>query len=127
VPLTVLIYNQMVVDLDDDEQADQIFHALADATRRDILLVTLDGEHNVSALARRYPMSFAAVQKHVAVLEDAGLVTKQRHGRQQLVRGNVATIRQAHRLLAQLEAVWRGRIDRIGEILADERNGGTTP
>jgi DNA-binding transcriptional ArsR family regulator len=126
VPLTVLTYNQMVVDLD-DEQADQVFHALADATRRDILLATLDGEHNVSALARRYPMSFAAVQKHVAVLEDAGLVTKQRHGRQQLVRGNVATIRQAHRLLAQLEAVWRGRIDRIGEILADERNGGTTP
>ena len=126
-PLTVLTYNQMVVDLDDDEQADQVFHALADATRRDILLATLDGEHNVSALARRYPMSFAAVQKHVAVLEDAGLVTKQRHGRQQLVRGNVATIRQAHRLLAQLEAVWRGRIDRIGEILADERNGGTTP
>jgi DNA-binding transcriptional ArsR family regulator len=127
VPLTVLTYNQMVVDLDDDEKADQVFHALADATRRDILLATLDGEHNVSALARRYPMSFAAVQKHVAVLEDAGLVTKQRHGRQQLVRGNVATIRQAHRLLEQLEAVWRGRIDQIGEILADERNGGTTP
>ena len=126
-PLTVLTYNQMVVDLDDDEQADQVFHALADATRRDILLATLDGEHNVSALARRYPMSFAAVQKHVAVLEDAGLVTKQRHGRQQLVRGNVATIRQAHRLLEQLEAVWRGRIDQIGEILADEHNGGTTP
>jgi DNA-binding transcriptional ArsR family regulator len=127
VPLTVLTYNQMVVDLDDDEQADQVFHALADATRRDILLATLDGEHNVSALARRYPMSFAAVQKHVAVLEDAGLVTKQRHGRQQLVRGNVATIRQANRLLEQLEAVWRGRIDQIGEILADEHNGGTTP
>ena len=123
-PLTVLTYNQMVVDLDDDEQADQVFHALADATRRDILLATLDGEHNVSALARRYPMSFAAVQKHVAVLEDAGLVTKQRHGRQQLVRGNVATIRQAHRLLAQLEAVWRGRIDRIGEILAEDHHGG---
>jgi len=123
----VLTYNQMVVDIDDDEQADQVFHALADATRRDILLATLDGEHNVSALARRYPMSFAAVQKHVAVLEDAGLVTKQRHGRQQLVRGNVATIRQANRLLEQLEAVWRGRIDQIGEILADEHNGGTTP
>jgi len=123
----VLTYNQMVVDLDDDEQADRVFHALADATRRDILLATLDGEHNVSALARRYPMSFAAVQKHVAVLEDAGLVTKQRNGRQQLVRGDVATIRQAQRLLEQLEAVWRGRIDQIGEILADERNGGRTP
>jgi DNA-binding transcriptional ArsR family regulator len=123
----VLTYNQMVVDLDDDEQADRVFHALADATRRDILLATLDGEHNVSALARRYPMSFAAVQKHVAVLEDAGLVTKQRNGRQQLVRGDVATIRQAQRLLEQIEAVWRGRIDQIGEILADERNGGRTP
>lgn len=123
----MLIYNQMVVDLDDDEQADRVFHALADATRRDILVATLDGEHNVSALARRYPMSFAAVQKHVAVLEDAGLVTKQRAGRQQIVRGNVATIRQAHRLLDQLEDVWRGRIDQIGEILADEHNGGTTP
>jgi DNA-binding transcriptional ArsR family regulator len=123
----VLTYNQMVVDIDDDEQADRVFHALADATRRDILLTTLDGEHNVSALARRYPMSFAAVQKHVAVLEDAGLVIKQRNGRQQLVRGNVATIRRAQRLLEQLEAVWRGRIDQIGEILADEHNGGTTP
>jgi DNA-binding transcriptional ArsR family regulator len=117
----------MVVDLSDDEQADRVFRALADATRRSILLATLGGEHNVSALARRYPMSFAAVQKHVAVLEEAGLVSKQRHGRQQLVRGNVDTIRQVYRLLEQLEAVWRGRIDQIGEILADEHNGGTTP
>jgi len=117
----------MVVDSAQDEQDDRVFHALADATRRDLLLTTLEAEHNVSALARRYPMSFAAVQKHVAVLEDAGLVTKQRKGREQLVRGNVATIRQACRLLEQLEAVWRGRIDRIGEILAEESNGGTKP
>jgi DNA-binding transcriptional ArsR family regulator len=124
----VVIYNQMVVDhLTEDERADRVFQALADATRRDILLATLEGEHNVSALARRYPMSFAAVQKHVAVLEDAGLVTKQRQGREQLVRGSVATIREAYRLLEQFEAVWRGRIDRIGEILADEHNGGTSP
>jgi DNA-binding transcriptional ArsR family regulator len=123
----MVTYNQMVVDLEVDEQADRVFHALADATRRDILLTTLEGEHNVSALARRYPMSFAAVQKHVAVLADAGLVTKRRTGRQQLVRGNVATIREVHRMLDQLEAVWRGRIDRIGEILADEHQGGTNP
>ena len=69
-------------------------------------------------------MSFAAVQKHVAVLEKAGLVTKQRNGREQLVTGNVDTIRQAYRLLEQLEAVWRGRIDRIDEILAEENRGG---
>lgn len=101
-----------------------MFHALADGTRRDILLHTLDGPHNVSALARRYPMSFAAVQKHVAVLEGAGLVIKQRQGREQLVRGNVETMRQASRLLDQLEAVWTGRIERIGELLADEQNQG---
>jgi DNA-binding transcriptional ArsR family regulator len=115
----------MVVDLADD-RADRVFHALADATRRDIVLRTLEGEHSVSSLARRYPMSFAAVQKHVAVLEGAALVTKQRKGREQLVRGNVDTIRKANRLLEQLEAVWRGRIDRIGEILAGEHSGGPT-
>ena len=111
----------------DREGTDRVFHALADATRRDILLRTLQGELNVSALARHYPMSFAGVQKHVAVLEGAGLVTKQRRGREQLVSGNVDTMRTACRLLDELEAVWKGRIDRIGELLADEPNGGTNP
>ncbi len=97
-----------------------MFHALADATRRDILLRALEGEHNVSALARRYPVSFAAVQKHVAVLESAGLVTKHKSGREQLVRSNVDTIRKAYRLLEELEAVWEARMDRIGEILAED-------
>lgn len=106
-----------------DERADRVFHALADGTRRDIVLRALEGEHSVSALARRYPMSFAAVQKHVAVLEEAGLVTKQRQGREQLVRGNVDTLRRASELLDQLEGVWRSRIDRMGEILADDTNG----
>ena len=119
------IYNHMVVGLLADERADRVFHALADGTRRDIVLRTLEGAHSVSALARRYPMSFAAVQKHVAVLEEAGLVTKQRKGREQLVRGNVDTVRRASGTLDQLEAVWRGRIDRIGDILADDPNGGT--
>jgi len=123
----VVIYNLMVVDQLADDQADRVFHALADGTRRDILLRTLEGQHNVSALARRYPMSFAAVQKHVAVLEGAGLVTKRRKGREQLVRGNLDTMRRAHRLLEQLEAVWRDRIDRIGEMLAVEDPGGQNP
>ena len=121
----MITYNHMVVDVLADERADRVFHALADSTRRDIVLRTLDGEHSVSALARRYPMSFAAVQKHVAVLDEAGLVTKQRKGREQLVRGNVDTVRRASQLLGRLEAVWRGRIDRMGEILADDPNGGT--
>ena len=117
----------MVVDLLSDERANRVFHALADATRRDILLSALDGEHSVSALARRYPVSFAAVQKHVAVLEEAGLVTKRRNGREQLVRSNVDTIRKANRVLEQFEAVWRGRIERIGDILAGDHQGGTNP
>ncbi len=104
-------------------ELDRVFHALADATRRDIVQRTMQGEHSVSGLARRYPMSFAAVQKHVAVLEAADLVTKRRHGREQLVTGNVSTIRQATRALDELEALWRGRIERIDEILNE---GATT-
>lgn len=97
--------------------ADQVFHALADATRRDIVGLVLQGEHSVSDLARRYPMSFAAVQKHVAVLERAGLVSKHRHGREQRVRGEVAAVREAHRLLDQIEALWRGRLGRIEDLV----------
>lgn len=115
----------MVVDSLTDERADRVFHALADATRRDIVVRTLEGEHSVSALARRYPTSFAAVQKHVAVLDSAGLVTNQRMGREQIVRGDVDTIRRANQLLNGLEAMWRGRVERMGEILADDRIGGT--
>lgn len=122
----MLIYNHMVVDSAEAERTDRLFHALADATRRDIVVRTLEGEHSVSALARRYPMSFAAVQKHVAVLEGAGLVSKRRQGREQLVRGEVDAVRRASQALDALEAVWRGRVDRMTEILTDP-NGGTEP
>lgn len=123
----MITYNQMVVGTLEPERADRVFHALADGTRRDILRRTLVGEHNVSALSREYPMSFAAVQKHVAVLEGAGLVTKERRGREQLVRGNVDTMRRAAELLDELEAVWRGRIERIGDLLAGETQKGRNP
>jgi DNA-binding transcriptional ArsR family regulator len=117
----------MVVDISAErERTDRIFHALADPTRRDILAVSLHAEHSVSDLARRYPMSFAAVQKHVSVLERAELVTKERRGREQLVRGNVDTIRRAHRLLDRLEIVWRDRIARFGDVLTDPRDEGAS-
>lgn len=103
-----------------------MLHALADPTRRDIVRRALRGEHSVSALARSYPMSFAAVQKHVVVLEGAGLVTKRRQGREQLVRGNVGAVREAQRVLEQLEEVWRSRIERMGEILAEDESEGTS-
>ncbi len=116
----------MVVDTLDDQQTDQLFHALADSTRRDIVRRTMHGEHSVSALAGYYPMSFAAVQKHVAVLERADLVTKHRRGREQIVRCNIETIRTANHLLEQLEELWRSRMDRFGEALADPTGGDDT-
>lgn len=97
---------------------DLLFHALADGTRRDIVRRTLDGSFSVSSLAREYPMSFAAVQKHVAVLERAGLVTKERRGREHLVAGNPAALRAAHDALDRLELIWRDRVARMDALLA---------
>ena len=104
-------------DDDDEDRADALFHALADRTRRDILRRVLAGEHSISTLATSYDMSFAAVQKHVAVLERAGLLTKRRQGREALASGNVQVVRSAGHLLTQLEGVWRGRISRIDDLL----------
>ena len=104
----------------DEDRADALFHALADRTRRDILRRVLAGEHSVTVLAARYPMSFAAVQKHVAVLERAGLLTKRRRGREQLASGDVEAVRSVASLLGELEQVWRGRVARIDELLATD-------
>jgi DNA-binding transcriptional ArsR family regulator len=114
----------MVVDEVDRAALDDVFHALADGTRRDIVVRTLQDEYSVSALSRLYPMTFAAVQKHVAVLERAALVTKRRSGREQLVTGNVDTVRRAARLLDQLEVVWRARMERFGAVLAEDPEPG---
>ena len=113
----------MVVDTQEQEEIDRIFRALADATRRDIVVRSVRGEHSVSALARRYSMSLTAVQKHVGVLEQAGLVTKARHGRESLVSTDIRAVRKAQRLLDQLEAVWRHRLDRFGDVLAESKKG----
>ena len=110
----------MVVRTLDDEDVDRLFQALADRTRRDIVRRTMIEDASVSALARRYDMSFAAVQKHVAVLERADLVVKQRRGREQLVRCNVDTVRRAQGLLDQLESIWHDRLDRFEQLLDDE-------
>jgi DNA-binding transcriptional ArsR family regulator len=114
----------MVVDQLTDESVDGLFHALADATRRDILRRCGAGEPSVSRLAGAYPMSFAAVQKHVAVLERAGLVTKERRGREQLVRTDTAAVDRARRALDELETAWRGRVGRMSELLETTRGAG---
>ncbi len=94
-----------------------MFRALADATRRDIVRRTLTGEASVSELAAAYEMSFAAVQKHVAALEVAGLVTKERRGRTRIVRGNPERIQRAQSLLDSYEELWRSRIERLDTLL----------
>lgn len=111
-----------------DDTADAMFHALADRTRRDILRRVLAGEHSVSALTASYDMSFAAVQKHVAVLERAGLIVKRRQGREKLASGDVDAIRSVASMLGDLEQIWRGRIDRIEQLLAaDQPTPAATP
>lgn len=118
----MLTYNHMIVghDRSGETDADAIFAALADATRRDIVRRTLAESATVSELAAGYEMSFAAVQKHVAKLEDARLVTKETAGRTKLVRGNPERIRRAQQLLDAYEEVWRSRIERLDALLEDD-------
>ena len=111
----------MVVETDlTDDEVDRIFRALADATRRDIVRRTLTAQASISELAGAYAMSFAAVQKHVVVLEEASLVTKRTHGRERIVTANPVAIARARGLLAQYEQLWRARVDRLDSLLAEE-------
>ena len=103
-----------------DDQVDRIFHALADATRRDIIQRTLTKEQSLTELAADYNMSFTAVHKHVSVLERAGLITKHANGRARLVQVNPSMISKARSLLDEYEQIWRGRIDRLDALLADD-------
>ncbi|WP_256978043.1 helix-turn-helix transcriptional regulator [Rhodococcus sp. 14-2470-1a] len=116
-----LTYNQMVVDEVSDADFDRLFQAFADTTRRDIVSRLLRNEHSVSSLAAHYSMSFAAVQKHVAILERASVVSKEKRGREQIVRIHLVGIERARALLAEYETIWRRRVDRIADILAEDQ------
>jgi DNA-binding transcriptional ArsR family regulator len=102
---------------------DRIFAALGDATRRDIVRRAIDGEEGVGELAEHYPMSFAAVQKHVAVLERAGLVSKHRVGRRKVVRTNLEGLRVARRLLDRFEDLWRQRVELMSQLISESPKG----
>lgn len=101
-----------------DDEIDRVFQALAAATRRDILRRTIEHEQSISTLAQDYDMSFAAVQKHIGVLEAAGLIIKRAEGRERLVRADPTMIARARALLARYEELWRARIDRLDLLLA---------
>lgn len=110
----------MVVRGFDDETADLVFHALSNSTRRDILRRSGEGELSVSQLAEAYDMSFAAVQKHVAVLERAGLISKQNQGRERLVKAEAKALLWVRQALDDLETTWRGRVDQMHGLLAHD-------
>ena len=107
----------VVLEADTEESLNQLFRALADGTRRDILARSLTETPSVSEIAARYDMSFAAVQKHVAVLERAGLIRKRAHGREQLVSTDHARLQRATELLDSLEAIWRQRVAQLDDVL----------
>ena len=121
----MLTYNQMVVGKksiqDEDDATDLLFRALADPIRRDILRRAHEGRPSVSALAREHPISVTAMQKHVAVLERAELVSKQRVGRESIVTTRADALARARAALDRLEADWRGRIERMDQILEDDK------
>jgi DNA-binding transcriptional ArsR family regulator len=98
---------------------DRIFGALGDPTRRDIVRRAIDGKEGVAELAEHYPVSFAAVQKHIAVLERAGLVSKHRSGRRKVVRTNLEGLRVARRLLDRYEQLWRERLERMTQLISE--------
>jgi DNA-binding transcriptional ArsR family regulator len=111
----------MVVDTILNQETDRLFQALADSTRRDILQRAILHEQSVSSLAHHYEMSFAAVQKHVAVLERAALVTKERRGREQIVQGHEPTLQKALRLLGEYELMWTQRANQMATLLAEKK------
>lgn len=108
-----------------EEAVDELFHALADTTRRDIIRRSVAGELSVSRLAESYPMSFAAVQKHVAVLERAGLVTKEPRGRERRVRTDVDAVARARQAIDHLEKTWRGRVERMSQLVEQDEAANT--
>lgn len=116
----------MVVDQLTDAEIDQLFRALADSTRRDIIVRAAGGELSVSGLARAYPISITAVQKHVETLESAGLVRKERRGREQVVTTEPATLIAAGRALDRLEVLWRERLERLGALMDSTEPEGHT-
>src|SRR5918999_1309327 len=118
------MYNRMVVSMEPILDHDRIFGALGDATRRDIVRRAIEGEEGVAELASHYPMSFAAVQKHVAVLGRAGLVTKHRIGRRKVVRTNLEGLRVARRLLDRYEELWHDRVERMAQLMDDSPKEG---
>lgn len=98
---------------------DSMFHALADATRRDILARVSKMECSISELAKPYALSFAAIAKHISVLERANLVQKKRRGKEQIVSLTPRTLQVAEKHIARYTSMWNERFDKLEHILKE--------
>lgn len=101
-------------------QLDTVFHALGDATRRQILSDLVDGERTVSQIAQPFAMSLAAASKHIKVLENAGLIRREVRGRTHFCRLEPGPLASAHEWLSFYERFWTGRIDVLERLLREE-------
>ena len=95
-----------------------VFNSLADATRRDILNRVSKKSQSIGELAEAHKgLSFAAVAKHIAVLQEAQLVIKKREGRYQIISVNPKTLNQAAHVLQEYKAIWGARFDALDTLL----------
>jgi DNA-binding transcriptional ArsR family regulator len=101
-------------------QMNSVFHALGDATRRQMLRDLAGGERSVSDLARPFAMSLAAASKHIKVLEGAGLIRREVRGRTHVCRLDPGPLASAHEWLGFYERFWNSRLDLLEQLLRDE-------
>lgn len=107
---------------------DAVFHALGDATRRQMLGALMEGERSITQLAAPFAMSLAAASKHIRVLESAGLIRRQVRGRSHLCRLDPGPLATAHRWLAAYERFWSDRLDILERLLReDDARGRSRP
>ena len=106
-----------------EQNLDRIFHALADPTRRAILARLRAGEATVGRLSEPFPVSFAAVSKHLGVLERAGLVTREARGRERICRMNPAALGDARAWLEFHERFWSDRLDALDALVGQGTDG----
>jgi len=98
---------------------DNLFGSLADPIRRDILRRLINGRYSIRQIAGNYEISFAAVAKHISVLEKAALIMKERKGKEQIVSIAPQALEDASKYLAQYEALWNYRFDKLDDVLKE--------
>src|SRR5258707_13367239 len=101
-------------------QMNSIFHALGDATRRQMIRALADGERTVSELAQPFAISLAAASKHIKVLEHAGLIRREVRGRTHLCRLDPGPLASAHEWLGFYERFWTERLDGLEQLLHED-------